>query len=204
MRAVGTEAQLDRSRKRNGIIISVLMLVLLVASSVGFAFLSSNHTSGSQQVAGSEGAYEGSGVGGWVVPVLGREVRLTFGLEEVAEIPVALTTGIEAYQGKTLYLAVENPGIEAELRSTIGVFTDRIQLACYGECELDLPEKDCSENVIVWTDGVAEASSAGPRSSDKVNAASDVGGQVTQGEGCVFIEGDLRAVDAFLYKVFGY
>jgi hypothetical protein len=91
---------------------------------------------------------------------------------------------VEAYQGKTLYLAVENPGIEAELRSTIGVFSDRIQLACYGSCELDLPEKDCSANLIVWTDGV--------------------GGQVTQGEGCVFIEGDLRAVDAFLYRVFGY
>ena len=184
MRKVGTEADLDRRRKRSGIVISVMMLALLVASSAGFAFLSSNHTSGSEQTSGVQGGYGNSGVGNWVVPVLDQEVRVTYGPEEVAEIPVSLTKGLADYQGKPLYLAVENPGIEAELRSTLGLFAETVELACFGECSGDLPEKDCSENVIVWADAV--------------------GGQVNQGEGCVFIEGDLRAVDAFLYRVFGY
>ena len=69
-----------------------------------------------------------------------------------------------------------------EISLSLGRYTGRIQEACYGKCDKDLPEKDCTQNLIVWKDSAE----------NKV---------YSQGK-CVFIEGDLRAVDAFLYKIF--
>jgi regulator of sigma D len=57
-----------------------------------------------------------------------------------------------------------------------------MQEACYGSCERNLPEKNCTENIIIFKDS-------------KENS-------VTQQDKCVFIEGDLRTVDAYIYKLF--
>src|SRR3989344_1756426 len=78
----------------------------------------------------------------------------------------------------------ENQEATNEIASTLGIYSQRIQLVCYGSCEQDLPEKDCSEEIIVFKDSQEN--------------------KVYQEENCIFIEGDIKAVDAFLYKILGY
>jgi hypothetical protein len=62
-------------------------------------------------------------------------------------------------------------------------YASRFQEACYGECEKDLPEKDCSEKLIVFRESEVK--------------------KVYEEGSCVIIEGDMVAVDAFLYRVLG-
>ena len=64
------------------------------------------------------------------------------------------------------------------------MYSYRIQDACYGECERDLPEKSCEEKIIVFRE-----------SQEK---------QIYQEGNCIFIDGDLSSVDAFLYKILGF
>jgi hypothetical protein len=70
-----------------------------------------------------------------------------------------------------------------EIMATIGQVSEKIQPACYGNCSRNLPEKTCNDLIIVW------------------NKTSDEN-KVTQNQNCIFIDGDQRAVDAFLYRIF--
>ena len=70
------------------------------------------------------------------------------------------------------------------ITNNLGRYASRIQEACYGECERDFPEKDCSENLIVFKEMEER--------------------KIYQEEKCIFIEGDLLSVDAFLYKIMGF
>ena len=104
-------------------------------------------------------------------------------LECDKEIEVNITHNIGNYFSKVLYIDSESDAIWQEIASNLGRYAERVQLACYGECERNLPEKDCSENIVVWRDSIESV--------------------VYQQENCVIIEGDLMAVDAFLYRVLG-
>ena len=86
------------------------------------------------------------------------------------------------YAGSTVYVVSENQAVFFEISATMGRFL-RVQEACYGPCEEDLPEKNCTDNLIIWQDSPEN--------------------KVYQEENCVFIDGDMRTVDAFLYDLFG-
>ena len=66
----------------------------------------------------------------------------------------------------------------------LGPFVSRIQEACYGPCEEDLPEKSCEDNLIV----VKESEES----------------KIYQEENCIFIEGGTGAIDAFFYRLFEF
>ena len=180
MRKLGTREALEKKQKRSTIIISVLMLFILVASTVGFAFV---YNPGSTDSFGNTESGVRNIGDYWVLNVGGENIGFSSSPDSTADIPVEITAKINDYFGSILYIVSDNEGVTQEIVSTIGRYADRIQLACYGECEEDLPEKDCSDNLIVWNQSIDN--------------------RVYQQEGCVFIEGDIRAVDAFLYRIFG-
>ena len=101
-----------------------------------------------------------------------------------AEIPLEISMKINDFSGKTLYIDSENLAVNGEILNNLGKYSYRIQEACYGECERNLPEKSCEDNFIVF------------RESEERN--------VYQEENCIFIDGDLSSVDAFLYKILGF
>ena len=93
---------------------------------------------------------------------------------------------VRDYAGKQLYVASDNNAVLQEIGLNLGNYVPRVHRACLGVCEDNLPEKSCDgeDNLIVW------------------NSDASVGG-VYQEQNCIFIDGDLRAVDAFLYKILG-
>ncbi len=182
MRKIGSEKTADEKRKRNTLVLSIFILVILVGGTVGYAFIS-NPSSGISS-GDSTGNANGYLLGNrWVMIVDGIEMSFAHPPESVLDVPVEATISTTTYKGLSLYIDSDNNAINSEIASVLGYYVSRIQRACYGPCEEDFPEKDCSENIIIWEDSPEN--------------------KVYHEDNCVFIEGDLRAVDAFLYRTLG-
>jgi len=164
--------------KRKIRILSIFMLIILLGSTAGFAFISYQQDSLPQ----TPETVQDTG-NGWTLNWQGQTFSLRTSPSAVADIPVQTTSTIDTYMGDILYVDAESDAILAEIGSTMGRYAQRVQPACYGLCERDLPEVNCSANIIIWKS--AEENS------------------VSQEEGCVFIDGDIRSVDAFIYRVLG-
>jgi hypothetical protein len=179
MRKIETGEQIERRRKRNAKIGGIIMLLILVISSAGYAFISSDSETGGNK---SGGVY---GVGDrWALDVNGGTLYFSHSLENVSDIIVDTSFSLNDYYQKPLYVVSDNPIITNEVGLSLGKYVIRMQNACYENCTSDLPEKNCSDNLIVYN----------PKIENKVY----------QKDNCIFIDGDLRAVDAFLYRIVGY
>ena len=163
---------------------SGFLLLILVASTLGYAFSVALSNPGAQQAANNQDVDTGQNQYGYKISYQGRDIYLSSSVDEVKDIPIDVSFGMIDYAQMPLYIDSDNSFITQEIASTIGPFTSRTSEACYGSCDKDLPEKDCSENIIIYTES-------------KEN-------KVYQKEKCVFIEGNLITADAFLYKIFGY
>lgn len=185
MRKLGSEKDVERRKKRNTLILSIFMLFILVGGTAGYAFITSpGSDKGLQTPDSQDGSEIADFVGNrWVVNADGLDLPFTNSPESVVDINVEISATTTSYIGRPLYLVSENTAVNSEIATVMTNYASRIQAACYGPCETDLPEKDCSENLIIWRDSPEN--------------------RVYQEDNCVFIEGDLRAVDSFLYNVLG-
>ncbi len=194
MRKIGSEKTLEEKRKRNNLILSLGMLFLLVMSSAGFAFLSNPNSGGSVSNEPIQNSpvtdykvEEVQQLGNrWVIRSI-PGVSFAYSPNETKIVQINSSKKYSDYQGKELYLDFRaDSEALSELVGAIGNVPLRIQEACYGKCEENLPEKLCEENsennFIIFK---------------KVENR-----KVYEDENCVFIEGDLKSVDAFLYRIF--
>jgi hypothetical protein len=172
MRKIETPEHVERRRKRNARIGSVVMLLILVVSSLGYAFMSSD--SGTTNGGGSGKVYS---VGDrWALDIGGGTIYFAYPPENVSEIIVDTNLSLQDYYQKPLYISSDSTLVGTEVSYNIGKFSERVQPACYGNCSLDY--------LIVFKESNQS--------------------RVSQKQNCIFIDGDLRALDAFLYKIFGY
>ena len=185
MRKIETQEEIEQRKKRNVSIMSFSLLMILVISTLGYSFMSSDRFNGagnSNDKIDNYGEQKISPDGRWIVNYNGKEILLISSSESIQDIIADTNFRIEDYYGKVVYIDSENAGIYSEIASSLASQGSNVKEACYEKCERDLPEKDCSDNIIVW------------RESEK--------NRVYQNESCVFIEGNMKAADAFLYKIF--
>ncbi len=181
LKAIETAEQVKKRQRKNKIILSIFLIVLMVGSTAGYAIsLISGDSSGSSSNTRSEQAYFNNGV--WVVERDGRTFGLVTPPEESRDIPIDVSVSRSTFAGQNVYIVSESEVIEQELSQVIGAYAARLQRACYGPCdEPELPEKNCSDYLIIWS-----------LSDEK---------RVYQKEKCIFIEGDISAADALLYRI---
>ena len=177
MRKIGTEAEIERKRKRNILVLSVFMLFVLVVGTFGYGFITGTRGSPQEQETSTINLVGGK----WEIKSNGQLFYLSIHPAQVEGIPVEITS--TNYAASPLYIIAENQEVYLELSSTLNRFAPQIQPACYGPCEADLPEKTCEDSLIVWRDSLEN--------------------KVYQEQNCIFIEGDMKAVDAFLYRLLG-
>ncbi len=177
MRKIKTQGELEKKNKRNIAIMSILMLLLLVISSIGFAFISGPGLGSENQDSQEQ---ETSLYDKISIQYQGTNINLLSSYNDIQNISVDNSINAGPYLGNILYIDAKNNGILQEISSTLGRFSSRVQEVCYGKCQENLPEKNCTENLVVWRE-----------SSEN---------KVYQQENCIFIEGDIRAADAFIYK----
>jgi hypothetical protein len=170
----------EKKRKRNTLILSIVMIGILVFSTAGYFSLSDNSdTSASEKVQNIGDA--------WIVSYGDQSFRLSNAPESGENVSILMFGNMGSYYGKAVYVASDSDSAFYEVASTLGRYTERMQQACYGKCNKDLPEKNCNETMIVIT----------------ASNETELGrGRIYEDNNCLYIEGGLVEVDAFLYRIF--
>ncbi|MDO8459672.1 MAG: hypothetical protein Q7S74_01050 [Nanoarchaeota archaeon] len=183
MRKIILKENLERKRKRNVTLASIFLFAILILSTVGFALFSADQSAQPQTPTNSSGITDLGG-GRWGIALGDKSIVLSNSLATVKDIPVEISTNLISYTQSPIYISSKNDAIAREIANALSSYANRIQNACYGQCEENLPEKTCSDNLIVWVDKTEN--------------------KVYQKDNCIFIEGDMRAVDAFIYHLLGF
>jgi len=180
IRRLQTKEELNRKRKRNNKILSLTMLSILLFSTIGYAFFINpdSSSSNSNQEQNSDPAPSDK----ISFQYQGTQFILTSTLSQIKDIPVDITISPESYVNQPIYTDIKNEGVLKEIALNLGKISAAVQKACYGKCEENLPEKDCTSNLIVWNQSINK--------------------KVYQKDKCIFIEGDITSADAFIYKLF--
>ncbi|MEK6850350.1 MAG: hypothetical protein AABX85_02120 [Nanoarchaeota archaeon] len=181
MRRILTKEEMLVKEKRRNRIISFVILVIMLGSTVGFAFVfkSDNSNGDVQNLPGKLYNYGDK----WAAEVDGQQFVFSSSPGSINSTDVVLLSTPNQFYGKPLYIDTSSQNMYSEIASTLGRYAERVQEACYSSCEnITFAEKTCEDNLIVIK----------PAEKNKVY----------QNQSCVFIEGDMRAVDAFLYKLF--
>ena len=162
----------------------MILLIIMVVSTIGYAFVLFSENSPGPGVNPSEDGQLQTDGGQWILPFEGQGLFLQVSRESVKDVPVQIFLNINNYRNSPVYIDSDNStAIYQEIAYNLNPFASKLPAeACYGSCLENLPEKNCSDYLIVYN-----------KSNDN---------RVYQQENCVFIEGDIRAVDAFLYKIF--
>jgi hypothetical protein len=173
------QEDVDKRRRKNMLIMSIVMIAILMFSTAGYFFGSTEEDNAATESAGQVQDMGGT----WAMKYGDGYLRFSNSPESVKNLSVMVLSGPEKYAGKNVYIASDNQGIAEEIAIDIQQIASRVQMACYGKCEQNYPEKDCNETMIVFNQSLE-------------NYAYENGN-------CVFVYGDMRAADAFLYRLFG-
>jgi hypothetical protein len=186
MKQLESHEKADRRKKRNGLIIGVMLIFLMFFSSISFAIYYAS--SGNDYDYGDDVLdenQEGPIHNGryWVYNFPSGPVGFVNQVEDFENVDVTVDLGASVYSEGILYIDSEDEEIYELVAGNLGRFTPRYQKACYGACEYDLPERTCEDNLIVYKESGVE--------------------KVYQEDNCIFIEGSSLAADAFLYDILG-
>ena len=179
MKRIETLEIREQKAKRRQMIVSSVLILLMLGSSLGYALLSGNFTSRTDNSSGNEGAVNGR----WFYDTSAGTFNFAVSLTSAANIGTPVTKTIGSYQGQTLYVDDQTGILESEAGIIIGRIVSKIQPACYGSCTRDLPEKDCSSLIITFNESEEQ--------------------RITEKDNCIFISGNITTIDAFFYKVTG-
>jgi len=191
MRRIVSKHKEGRIRKRNQIIVGMILIFVMVGSVLGFA-LQGFHLGGGRNT-GQNGNSNNIEYNGFEFAnqnnlwVLGSFIfkNVPQQVEDIGDI----SNSINDYQGRPLYIYSESEEAELEIFINLGNIVLRTQKACVEgtECPGDFPVKTCEDNFIIIMEK---------------NISS-----IIQQDNCIFIEGkkeDLTGlVDQFLFKILG-
>ena len=178
MRQILTQEEISAKEKKRNIIISILLLGIMLMSTLGFAFI--YNTGSSSQTNSSIAQNVGNS---WAVNYGSTQLLFSNPPTVVNETKADLLISMNQYYNKPLYIDTSSDSVYSEISSTLGLYSERVQHGCYSSCEnSNYPQKTCSDNIIIYNPNITN--------------------HIYQNNSCVFISGDMRAVDAFLYKVF--
>ena len=177
MDRIRSREELEKSKKKKVFWVSVIMLGLLVTSTAGFAFLSGGSF-------GSSGGAVNTGTDSGNPSNQNIDYGDVLDIDEnITSIPVDIENTLYSYSGVNLYIASDDDEALGLIGSALSGYASKISIGCYGACEEDLPEKICSDDLIVYRESNVS--------------------RIYQNQSCIFIEGDLDSVRAFVYKLSG-
>jgi len=198
MRKIMSAGEEAKRKKRNQIIIGVLLALIMVLSTLGFALqgsLGGGQAQGQDSGLGNEVEYNGFRFvnynGLWV---LGSFV-FRYLPQQVPDVKPEAGFEIKPaskYQGMPAYVYSEDSEAESEIIVNLGQVAQRVQRACpediVCEGEENLPVKTCNDNFVI----IKESNSSN---------------SIRQEGNCVFIDGEKEQLaalaDQFLFKTLG-
>jgi hypothetical protein len=186
MRKIMSKYEENKKRRRNQLVVGVILVFVMVISVLGFGFQGGDSQQDSDSTNKiSYGEWEFINQNGfWVL----GDFVFRYVPQQVEDVGIGIKS-IENYRGKPLYVYSQNDEAELEIYLNLGKVAQRIQPACIeGEdCDGNFPTKTCDDNLIIIRE-------------------SDISG-ILQENNCVYIEGleeDLaKLTDQFLFKTIG-
>jgi len=180
MRRILSKEEAAQKEKRRNIVISLILLGIMVLSTVGFAFVYNSDNDKSGENNNEKVQSMGNS---WIARYGDQNLVFSSSPESLNITKAGFISDLSQYYGKPLYIDSESEAIYYEIYSNLGKYAERVQHGCYEECENSTwPEKNCTDNVIVFNQ--------------------EDENKITQNQNCIFIDGDMRAVDSFLYRIF--
>lgn len=191
MRNIENKDKIAAKRKRNQIIVGVILILSMVSSVIGFAFLNNTALGGSTQQKISYNGYDfiRQANGLWNVLITGQNFTTFYNPTEIQYINLSYNSQITDYYGKPLYFVSINQDAENEIIQNLGRYAQRYQDACLqGEnCSTGFVAKNCTDNMIIF------------RFSDNTNTYKT--------GNCIFVEGSydyqLKTADKIIFKTIG-
>jgi hypothetical protein len=192
MRKILSKEEEAKKTKRNQFLIGGVLILVMVASTIGYAFTrdQTNTTANSDKI-----IYNGleftKQTGYWNVNAGSYQFSFKYNPNETAQIASVLNP-LGNYDSKPLYVNSDNIEATTELYRNLfyqNQIVERFQNACIsGEnCSDNAPVKNCSDNLII----IKESNST----------------EIKQQQSCVFINGNMgnltELTDSFLFKITG-
>lgn len=185
MKKIKSEKDIEKKKKKNQIIISVVMIALIGLSTLGYAVMNDDSSSNVDKTfvyAGIKFENVGSY---WRILLNQKEFYFRKLPTELGHVEIEGNYSLGDYYQQTIYFVNPNAANEGLFYALNGLAL-RTQGACFEEnCEeQNLPTKTCEDNLIIFRN---------PEQNET---------RVTKEENCVFIEGNyFDGVDRLIYKL---
>ena len=192
MRKIISREEVEKKRKRNQLIVGIVLIGVMVFGTLGYAFQGlgegKNDNGGDGKVV-EYNRYSFTESGGyWSLGLGDLNFLFKYNPEQIERIG-GDSGVVTKYSGKPLYIYSESDTAKMEILRNIQYFPQRIQNACPKNkvCEDNIPLKTCEDNFII----IEESESS-----------------VLKQEGnCTFISGNgeevVKISDEFLFKILG-
>lgn len=147
MRTIQTEEEREKKRKRSTQIMGIVLAVLMLGSTLGYAFSMFFSSRAPEPIPFNNTSQPNQPL---IITRNGLSFALQSTMQDISTIPVNMTRDVSDYAGATLFIASEDNLALQELAGVLTSYAGRIQEACYGPCAAqDLPEKTCADNLII-------------------------------------------------------
>jgi len=189
-RIISREAE-EKKRRKNQLIIGMILIVVMVFSVLGYSLSSFGNNNSSGTIINYNGFKFTQSSNFWNANVGSYSFSFKYNPTQTEKINSVLNS-LESYNGKPLYISSADSEAEIEIYKNLfsqNQIVQRIQEACLDgqTCAGDLPIKNCDNNFIIIKEGDNNS--------------------ITQEKNCVFIEGNkgnlTELSDSFLFKING-
>ena len=190
MRKIISKHTENKRKKRNGLIMGIILIFIMFFSVIGYSFRGREDNDVKKIDYKRFEFIEGNGF--WILNIENLNFVFKYNPYEVEKINYRLKY-LDNYYEKPLYVSSENRDAELEIYKNldprINQIVQRIQSACLDSenCDGNLPVKTCEDNFIM----IKESNVS----------------KIIQEENCVFIEGKkedlVKITDEFLFKILG-
>jgi hypothetical protein len=191
MRKIITKENEEKRRKRNQLMIGIILVVVMGLSTIGYSLSGNSKNSDSSDSIIYNNIQFTKTSGLWYAKINDATFSLSYNPKEVEKTSSAINL-IDKYKEKPLYISSKDSGAITEIYRNL-FYSNRIVLrmqeACLQNetCTEDIPVKTCEDNFII----IKEAEE----------------NKIVQNNNCVFIYGKkenlVKQTDSFLYKITG-
>jgi hypothetical protein len=191
MRKIITRESENKKKKRNQLMIGIILVVVMGLSTIGYSLSSGSKTEDSSSSIIYNNIQFTKSAGLWYSKVNDATFSFAYNPNEVNKTSSSLNL-ISTYSGKPLYIYSESSNAATEIYRNL-VYSNsivlRMQEACpEGQtCTVDMPTKNCTNNFII------------------IKTANE--SSIRQNDNCVFIYGKgedlVKQTDSFLYRITG-
>ncbi|MBM3233501.1 hypothetical protein FJZ19_00230 [Candidatus Pacearchaeota archaeon] len=183
IRKIENKEETEKKRERRNKIIVIIFGIILLLSSAGYAFFGWEKTTAEGKVSMNGLTFTRQG-DVWTTEISSYKFYFRYLPNETEEVKI--NKRLQDYIKNPLYLTGSSAADE-EIARNLAQFAERINLACYMEnCTENLPEKNCSSNMIIIK--------------EKPDFKKSV---YTEEDNCVFIfsNNTIKAADSFIYRI---